>query len=53
LRIIKNFRFGGDLWAVLEGTALFANEPFLRIEALLWQAQLSMWAKETLKPKKL
>ncbi|MBD2189059.1 nicotinate phosphoribosyltransferase [Pseudanabaena mucicola] len=38
--LLKNFRFEGDLWAVTEGTALFANEPFLRIEAPLWQAQL-------------
>ena len=38
--LLKNFRFEGDLWAVPEGTVLFANEPFLRIEAPLWQAQL-------------
>ncbi|PZU99300.1 MAG: nicotinate phosphoribosyltransferase [Pseudanabaena sp.] len=38
--LLKNFRFEGDLWAVPEGTAMFANEPFLRIEAPLWQAQL-------------
>jgi nicotinate phosphoribosyltransferase len=38
--LLKNFRFEGDLWAVPEGTAIFANEPFLRIEAPLWQAQL-------------
>jgi len=38
--LLKNFRFEGDLWAVAEGTAMFANEPFLRIEAPLWQAQL-------------
>lgn len=38
--LLANFRFEGDLWAVPEGTALFANEPFLRIEAPLWQAQL-------------
>lgn len=38
--LLQNFRFEGDLWAVPEGTALFANEPFLRIEAPLWQAQL-------------
>lgn len=38
--LLANFRFEGDLWAVSEGTALFANEPFLRIEAPLWQAQL-------------
>ena len=28
------------LWAVPEGTAIFANEPLLRIEAPLWQAQI-------------
>jgi nicotinate phosphoribosyltransferase len=38
--LLKNFHFEGDLWAVPEGTAMFANEPFLRIEAPLWQAQL-------------
>lgn len=38
--LLLNFRFEGDLWAVSEGTAMFANEPFLRIEAPLWQAQL-------------
>ncbi len=33
-------RFTGDVWAVAEGTAMFAQEPLLRIEAPLWQAQL-------------
>ena len=32
--------FTGDVWAVPEGTAVFANEPILRIEAPLWQGQL-------------
>lgn len=32
--------FTGDVWAVPEGTAVFANEPLLRIEAPLWQAQI-------------
>lgn len=33
-------RFTGDVWALPEGTAAFANEPLLRIDAPLWQAQL-------------
>ncbi|MEM9976752.1 MAG: nicotinate phosphoribosyltransferase [Cyanobacteria bacterium P01_D01_bin.2] len=33
-------RFAGDVWAVPEGTAIFANEPILRVEAPLWQAQI-------------
>jgi nicotinate phosphoribosyltransferase len=32
--------FTGDVWAVPEGTAVFANEPMLRVEAPLWQAQI-------------
>ncbi|MEA5516286.1 nicotinate phosphoribosyltransferase [Nodularia sp. UHCC 0506] len=32
--------FTGDVWAVSEGTAVFANQPLLRVEAPLWQAQL-------------
>ncbi|WP_026103135.1 nicotinate phosphoribosyltransferase [Pseudanabaena sp. PCC 6802] len=37
---LANTRFTGDLWAVPEGTIIFANEPILRVEAPLWQAQL-------------
>lgn len=37
---LSNTRFEGDVWAVPEGTAIFPNEPILRIEAPLWQAQL-------------
>ena len=39
-QLLESFRFEGDVWAVPEGTAVFANEPMLRIEAPLWQAQL-------------
>ena len=38
--LLREARFSGDVWAVPEGTAIFANEPLLRIEAPLWQAQL-------------
>lgn len=38
--LLAELRFEGDVWAVPEGTAIFANEPILRIEAPLWQAQL-------------
>jgi len=38
--LLATARFTGNVWAVPEGTAVFANEPLLRIEAPLWQAQL-------------
>lgn len=37
---LRNARFAGDVWAVSEGTAVFADEPLLRVEAPLWQAQM-------------
>lgn len=39
-QLLESGGFTGDVWAVPEGTAIFANEPMLRIEAPLWQAQL-------------
>ena len=38
--LLESGRFTGDVWAVPEGTAIFAHEPILRIEAPLWQGQL-------------
>ncbi len=38
--LLATAAFTGDVWAVPEGTAIFANEPILRIEAPLWQAQI-------------
>ncbi len=38
--LLQTGKFTGDVWAVPEGTAVFALEPLLRIEAPLWQAQL-------------
>jgi nicotinate phosphoribosyltransferase len=38
--VLRDFRFTGDVWAVPEGTAVFGNEPMLRVTAPLWQAQL-------------
>lgn len=39
--LLKEARFEGDVWAVPEGTAVFANEPLLRVEAPVWQAQIA------------
>jgi nicotinate phosphoribosyltransferase len=37
---LRNFRFTGDLFAVPEGTPLFAGEPLLTIRAPIIQAQI-------------
>jgi nicotinate phosphoribosyltransferase len=38
---LLRLRFTGDLWAVREGTPLFAGEPFLTLRAPLIEAQLA------------
>src|SRR5215831_11055928 len=40
LDYLADFRFSGDVHAVAEGTAFFADEPILRVTAPLPQAQL-------------
>jgi nicotinate phosphoribosyltransferase len=37
---LRDFRFRGDLWAVPEGTVVFAGEPLLRVAAPLEEAQV-------------
>ena len=37
---LARFRFEGDVWAVPEGTVVFAGEPLLRVTAPLDQAQI-------------
>ncbi|MBI3665252.1 MAG: nicotinate phosphoribosyltransferase [Acidobacteria bacterium] len=37
---LREFRFTGDVWAVEEGTPLFAGEPVLRVSAPLLEAQI-------------
>ncbi|HZD35723.1 MAG TPA: nicotinate phosphoribosyltransferase [Nitrososphaeraceae archaeon] len=37
---LRRFKFSGSLWSVPEGTILFPNEPILRIEAPIIEAQL-------------
>jgi nicotinate phosphoribosyltransferase len=40
IEYLRAFRFSGDVWALPEGTAFFENEPILRIQAPLGEAQL-------------
>ncbi|MCZ8517174.1 nicotinate phosphoribosyltransferase [Paenibacillus filicis] len=37
---LREFRFTGDLWCAAEGTLVFPNEPLMRVEARVFEAQL-------------
>ncbi len=37
---LRDFRFTGDVWAVPEGTVVFANEPMVRVRAPIVEAQI-------------
>jgi nicotinate phosphoribosyltransferase len=40
LEYLQSFRFSGSLWAASEGTIIFPQEPLIRIESTLIEAQI-------------
>lgn len=40
LEALREFRFTGNLWSVQEGDLVFPNEPLVRVEARIFEAQL-------------
>ena len=40
LRFLEDFRFRGDLYAVWEGEVVFPNEPVVRVEGTILEAQV-------------
>ncbi len=39
-RYLEGFRFHGEVWAIPEGTPVFAGEPLLRVTAPIMEAQI-------------
>ena len=40
LSYLKGFKFSGEVWAIPEGTLVFAEEPLIRVTAPITEAQL-------------
>ena len=40
LESLRNYKFTGDIWAVLEGTPIFPNEPIMTVRAPAIEAQI-------------
>lgn len=40
IEYLRNFRFTCDIWAVPEGTPIFANEPVIKVHGPIIQAQM-------------
>jgi nicotinate phosphoribosyltransferase len=41
LDYLRSFKFTGEVWAVMEGSVVFPNEPLIRITAPIIEAQLA------------
>ena len=39
-RLMRNFSFTGDVWAMPEGTIFFPGEPVVRITGKIWEVNL-------------